>query len=165
MCPNESVAEVNKGERETSPAKREPSTDREAGTKQNPRLQKTVEVVPFIKNWSLEEAQQAIEQVRQRPVPIPPTMKQPVVNQPEAERPAEKRTKHRPEPTPAAVKAPPVAVEAELKQTLITERKPKPATARETAPESAREKCKLTIAQVGTRRIAVLADEADADTA
>ncbi|MDT5124212.1 MAG: eukaryotic-like serine/threonine-protein kinase [Acidobacteriota bacterium] len=159
---NESVAEVKQGAPETSHAKREPLSDREAATKQNPKLQKTEEAVPFIKNWSLEEAQQAIEQVRQRPVPVPPTMKQPVVKQPAAERPAEKRTKPRPEPPPAAVKATPVAVEAELKQTLIIERKPKPATVRETAPESAREKCKLTIAQVGTRRIAVHADEADA---
>lgn len=195
---DESLSDANQSGRETPRAK-DKSSDEVAtpmSAEQMSELQKTEEAVPFVRNWAIGEAQQAIEQVRQHPAQVLPTTKPTAANQPPEERPIKKTLEKTPKRKPAAVKENPAVkdisaaagefettlvqskprveskperqetaassvVEAEFQRTAILERKPKPAPAKEVAPESQPEKCRLTMARVGARRIAVLADEAD----
>jgi serine/threonine protein kinase/chemotaxis signal transduction protein len=183
----ESLPDNDKAARETPRTKHESANDGEAqaSAAQISKMQKTEEAMPLVRNWAIEEAQRAIEQVRKRYVSAAPSPKPPAVNQPEAQvsQPQnEKPIEQMPQRATTVIKDAPAAVEdvettlvhrtprvasdpagqeAEFKQTLRIERKPKPAPVKEAPPESKREQCKLTIAQVGAQRLAVLAYEAD----
>jgi serine/threonine protein kinase/chemotaxis signal transduction protein len=177
---NESrTTDANEATPGPSRAKQESArSDAQISEEQLAKLQATEESVPLVRNWAIEEAQDAIEQVRQRRVPaVPPTLT-PVVIQSNNEELVEQM----PEPSPAVVEdfektltsgmpriefAPDEqdtadsSVNAELRQTLLLDRKQSPAPLREDAQESKRDRCELMVAQAGTWRIAVLADEAD----
>lgn len=143
-------------------------------------FQSTEESVPMIREWASEEAQQAIERVRQRQIskappvtPVHTTEESPTVPQPA-------------EPPPAVVEAPrktlvsdspgvetapggrgagPAAiVDPEFQQTLVLDKTRKRAPAGETTPESEVDGRELMVAQVGAIRIGVLMNETEAVT-
>jgi serine/threonine protein kinase/chemotaxis signal transduction protein len=175
---NESRPRLDEAAPEPSGEKQESEDETPISAEQLAKLQATEEAVPLVRNWAIEEAQQAIEQVRQRRLPIAPPQT-PAVSQVNDEQPVEKT----PEQAPGSVEdfeatlvsgtprvpregaredtASSPAAESELQQTLILNRKPLRAPASETAPEQKRESCELMVAQAGTRRIGVLADESD----
>jgi serine/threonine-protein kinase len=166
---------------ESSRAKHESvNDDAQISEEQLARLQATEESVPHVRNWAMEEAQQAIEQVRQRRVPsVPSGVVTPVIGQSNKEELVEQI----PKPSPPLIEdfeerlvsgIPRIELEsdeqvtadsslnAELRQTLLlTKKQTPPAPVRETAQESKRDRCELLVAQAGTWRIGVLADEAD----
>jgi serine/threonine protein kinase/chemotaxis signal transduction protein len=181
---DENRTDANKATRESSRAQQESAKDdARISVEQLAKLQATEESVQLVRNWAIEEAQQAIEQVRHRRVPpVPPAMATPVASQSNNEAPVEQM----PLPSPAVVEdfektltsgIPRIefepdeqdtadsSVNAELRQTLLFERKQTPPTpaleAAETAQESKRDRCELMVAQAGAWRIGLLADEAD----
>lgn len=172
-------------ESEATPARAtpKPSDDDEAplSAEQLTQLQSTEESVPLVRNWALEEAQQAIEQVRHRRVPTAPSVV-PAEDQSNNEQAAREMPK--PAPVVAAAEdfemtivsgtpraeseraredtAPSPALEPELQQTLILDRKQRPAQeADEKASSPIGERPQLLVAQVGAQRIGVAADETD----
>jgi serine/threonine protein kinase/chemotaxis signal transduction protein len=174
---NESRPGENGTARESSGAKQESENKTPIGAEQLARMQATEESVPHVRNWANEEAQRAIEQVRQRRVPTAPPQSPPVSQA------NNERVEKTPSQAPASVEdfeatlvsgmpraplerdredtAPSPARESEMRQTLILDRKPTAAPQSETATAQNRERCELMVAQVGTRRIGVLADESD----
>ncbi|MDT4955207.1 MAG: eukaryotic-like serine/threonine-protein kinase [Acidobacteriota bacterium] len=174
---NESRPGENEVAREPSGAKQESEDKTPISAEQLARMQATEESVPHVRNWANEEAQRAIEQVRQRRVPTaPPQM--PPHSQANNER-VEKTPLQAPgsvedfEATlvsgmpPAPLErdredtAPSPARESEMRQTLILDRKPPHTPQSETTTAQNRERCELMVAQAGTLRIGVLADESD----
>jgi serine/threonine protein kinase/chemotaxis signal transduction protein len=172
---NESHTDASEATPGSSHTKQE-STEDDApvSAEQLAKLQATEESVPLVRNWAIEEAQQAIEQVRQRRVPTVPPKVTPVAGQSSNEASVEKK------PSPALIEdfeetltsglpsidfAPDEqetadsSVNAELRQSLLLDRKQSPAL--EDAQESKRDRCELMVAHAGAWRIAVLADEAD----
>jgi serine/threonine-protein kinase len=176
---DESHTAANEAAREPSRAKDESTADdARISEKQLAKLQATEESVPLVRNWAIEEAQEAIEQVRQRRVPTAPPALTPVVSQAKNEKPVEQM----PMSSPAVVEdfektltsgIPRIefepdeqdtadsSVKAELQQMLLVDRKQSPAPALEDAQESRRDRCELMVAQAGAWRIGVLADETD----
>jgi serine/threonine protein kinase/chemotaxis signal transduction protein len=177
---NESRTDVKEATREPSRAKQgSTKDDARISEEQLSKLQATEESVPLVRNWAIEEAQQAIEQVRQRRVPTVPPALTPVSSQSNNEELVEQM----PEQSPAVVEdfeatlvsgmpriefAPDEqdtsdsSVKAEFRQTLLLDRKQSPpAPALEDAQESKRDRCELMVAQAGAWRIGVLADEAN----
>jgi serine/threonine protein kinase/chemotaxis signal transduction protein len=173
---NESRTDASEATPESSHAKQETTEDdAPISAEQVAKLQATEESVPLVRNWAIEEAQQAIEQVRQRRVPtVPPAVVTPVASESNNKELVEEK------PLPALIEdfeetltsglpgidfAPDEqdtadsSVNAELRQSLLLDRKQSPAL--EDAQESKRDRCELMVAQAGEWRIAVLAEEAD----
>jgi serine/threonine protein kinase/chemotaxis signal transduction protein len=164
--------------REPSRAKQESKDETPMSAEQLAKMQATEESVPLVRNWAIEEAQQAIEQVRQRRVPTAspqtPALSQ-AINEKPVEQPPERSpavvadfeatlisgTPHAPLEREREDAAPSHTTESELRQTLILDRKSPRAPASETAAEQNQEGCQLMVAQAGGLRIGVLADESD----
>jgi serine/threonine protein kinase/chemotaxis signal transduction protein len=176
---NENRTDANEAEREPPRAKQE-STANDAliSDEQLAKLQATEESVPLVRNWAIEEAQEAIEQVRQRRVPTMPPTLTPVVSQANDEEIVEQIQLPSPvvvedfektlasgmpriEFEPDEQETADSSVKAVLQQMLLPDRKQSPAPALEDAQESKRDRCELMVAQAGAWRIGVLADEAD----
>jgi serine/threonine protein kinase/chemotaxis signal transduction protein len=173
---NENAPDENEATGVASRAKSSEGNEDPISAEQLAQLQTTEESVPLIRNWAVEEAQPAIEQVRHRRLPTAPPVAT-IVSPSNNEKPVEEM----PEQAGASAEdfevtlvsgmsraeferaredtAPSQALEAELQQTLILDRNPKHAPAGEEARDSTRERCELMVAQVGTERIGVLADE------
>jgi len=177
---NENHTDENEATPEPTRAKQESTKDdARISAEQLAKLQATEESVPHVRNWAIEEAQQAIEQVRQRRVPnVPPGMVTPVISQSNNEELVEQM----PLPSSAVIEnfeetfgsgMPRIefepdeqvtadsSINAELRQTLLLDRKQTPAPVLEDAQESKRDRRELMVAQAGAWRIGVLADEAD----
>ena len=175
---NESHPQLDEASPEPSRAKQESRGETPLSAAQLAKMQATEESVPLVRNWAFEEAQQAIEQVRQHRVPTAPP-EAPALSQTAREKPVEKTPEQAPEvvedfevtlsyEAPRAPlerdredTAPSHNAESELRQTLILDRKSPPAPATETATKQKQESYELMVAQAGRLRIAVLADEAD----
>jgi serine/threonine protein kinase/chemotaxis signal transduction protein len=173
---NQSHPVENEAAHESSRAQPEPGDETPISAEQLAKLQATEESVPHVRNWANEEVQRAIEQVRQRRVPTAPSQT-PAFSQAYNEEPVEKTPLQAPAvaedfeatlvsgmpriPREREDTTPSPAAESELQQTLILDRKPPRAPQSETAREAKRERYELMVAQAGTRRIGVLADESD----
>ncbi|HEX8847677.1 MAG TPA: protein kinase [Pyrinomonadaceae bacterium] len=185
---DESVQSKVKAKPETAPAERASSTTAKGGRakKGDSELQTTEESMPLIRDWAADEAQQAIEQVREHPMSLA-TPEAHAVQNVKAEKPVEQQFVEQPTQKPPAVRErvenrpapaaapPPVRTEPvrrpptvptsdEFRRTMILDGKPrrKAKTASRTAKEVKDNGQELMLAQVGTRRIGVLAAETEA---
>ncbi len=159
----EFAAELRRAYDESVAAERKPEDDEMPSPEQMAQMQTTEEEDPIIRNWAVEEAQQAIEQVR--------ATETPVVQQP-AEQPRSPSAHGNGQPAVVPIPAPkPPAEEfeetlvplseADTQQARLKDLMPAPEDVAEdeaSAREAGRE---LVVAQVGVWNIGIFADEVE----
>ncbi|HJU55601.1 MAG TPA: protein kinase [Pyrinomonadaceae bacterium] len=160
----EFAAELRRAYDESVAAERKPEDDKMPSPEQMAQMQTTEEEDPIIRNWAVEEAQQAIEQVRATETPVIQQQPAQQPRSPSAHGNGQPAVVPIPQPKPPAEEFEETLVplsEADTQQARLENLMPAPEDEAEdeaAAREAGRE---LVVAQVGVWNIGIFADEVE----